>query len=267
MMRPTVILLSVALLGVMRMPFGCGGESRHERKTAHVGKAGSHTNAPASGASVTLAKTNAPPAAIPQTGPQVRITSPLKNEQLDSPDVGVFLQLKDLPVDRGAHVHIILDDQPPEEVTDFLLPVVFRRVGPGLHIVRAFACDASHASYKNPTALAMMWFKVGDSAEPATAFDPARPTLTFNLPMAGYRKSAGKGLPVDFMVSGPVEPGTWRVRVTVDGEEVRVLDRVDPAFTITMGAGDHAVRLELLDAEGRRMKANFAWSERTVRVK
>ncbi len=257
----------MSLLGAMNLPCGCGGQSRQKPQAAAVGKTGSQTNAPPAVASVTPARTHAPPAAIPQTGPQVRITSPLKNEQLDSTDVGVFLQVKDLPVDCGAHVHVILDDLPPEEVTDFLLPVVFRRVGPGLHVLRAFACDAAHVSYKNPAALAMVWFKVTDTGEPAVAFDAARPTLTFNLPLAGYRKAAGKGLPVDFIVSGPVEPGAWRVRVMVDGEEVRTLDRVDPAFMIVLAAGDHAVRLELLDAEGRRMNANFAWSERTVRVK
>jgi len=268
MMRPTAILLCVALLGMMKLPFGCGGQSRHDKKAAHVGRTASQTNAPPASASAPLAKTAAPPPApaIPETGPAVRITSPLKNEVVESSDVGVFLNVKDLPVESGAHIHLMVDNQPPEEITDFLLPVVIRHVAPGLHVVRAFACDGAHVSYKNPTAFAMTWFSVGDSKEPAVAFDPARPTLTFNLPLAAYRKSS-KALPLDFLLTGPVQPGQWRVRVTVDAEPVRVLDRIEPGLTLSLTPGDHAVRLELFDNDGRLMKANFAWSERTVRVR
>lgn len=256
----------MALLGVMKMPFGCGGQSRHEKKAAHVGKAASPTNAPAAAVSAAIAKTNAPPAAVPETGPEVRITSPLKNELVESSDVGVFLKVKDLPADSGGHVHLMVDNQPPEEIADFLLPVVIRQVGPGLHVVRAFACDGAHVSYKNKAAFAMTWFTIGDSRQPVVAFDPALPTLTFNLPLASYRKLP-KNLPVDFLVSGPIEPGQWQVRVTVDAEPLRVLDRVDPAFALSLGPGDHAVRLELFDNDGRLMKANFVWSERTVRLR
>jgi hypothetical protein len=92
------------------------------------------------------------------------------------------------------------------------------------------------------------------------------PTLTFNLPLASYRKPL-KNLPVDFLVNGPIEPSQWQVRVTVDAEPLRVLNRMDPAFTLSLGPGDHAVRLELFDNDGRLMKANFAWSERTVRLR
>ncbi|MBI5394072.1 MAG: hypothetical protein HZA91_02120 [Verrucomicrobia bacterium] len=266
MIRPTVILLSMSLLGAMKMPLGCSGESRHEKKAAAVGKA-ARTNAPPAGVSAPAPKPSPPPAAVPETGPEVRITSPLKNEVVESADVGVFLKVKDLPADSSAHVHVILDNQPPEDVTDFLLPVVLRQVRPGLHVLRAFACDANHVSFKNPAAFAMTWFAVGDSRVPAVAFDPELPTLTFNLPGVAYRKVSTKNLPVDFLVNGPIEPGQWRVRVMVDAEPKGVLDRVDPAFTINLGPGDRAVRLELLDGEGRLMKANFAWSERTVQVR
>jgi hypothetical protein len=185
---------------------------------------------------------------------------------IESADVGVFLKVKDLPVESGAHIHLMVDNQPPEEIGDFLLPVVIRHVAPGLHVVRAFACDGAHTSYKNKTAFAMTWFTVGDSKQPAVAFDPALPTLTFNLPLAAYRKPP-KALPLDFLLTGPVEPGQWRVRVTVDAEPVRVLDRMEPGVTLSLTPGDHAVRLELFDNDGRLMKANFAWSERTVRLR
>lgn len=253
----------MALLGVMKLPFGCGGQSRQEKKAAQAGRTAAQTNAPPA-----AVKTNAPPpaTAVPETGPEVRITSPLRNEVVESADVGVFLKVKNLPVEIGAHIHLMVDNQPPEEVADFLLPVVIRHAGPGLHVVRVFACDGAHVSYKNKSAFAMTWFTVGDSRQPAVAFDPALPTLTFNLPLASYRKSP-KALPLDFLLTGPVDPGQWRVRVTVNAEPVRVLDRMDPAFALNLAPGEHAVRLELFDNEGRLMRANFAWSERTVRLR
>jgi hypothetical protein len=275
MIRPTVILLTLSLLAALKLPFGCGGDKREKHRPAEVGSSQAKSREAATAAAknealqaaITAAAASAPPV-LPETGPEVRITSPLRGETLESRDIGVFLAVKDLPTAQGAHLHVMLDDLPPEDLPDARLPAVFRQIGPGLHVVRAFACDAHHVSFKNRTAFGITWFTLIGAA-PATnmVFDPALPTLTFNLPLTSHRKDEAKKLFADFLVTGPVQHGQWRVRVTVDAERRFRLDRVDPAALLNLGGGEHSVRLELLDADDRLMKANFAWSERTVRVR
>lgn len=252
------------LLAMMKLPFGCGDHKHQTQQPAAIG-----TNAPAAQASA-APQPKVKPLPVPATGPVVTIASPVKNEEVDATDVGVFLKVEEWPDDRGAHVHIMLDDFPPEEVADPALPTVFRHVKPGLHVVRAFACGGDHVSYKNPGAFALVWFRVlgeGGSA----AFDSAAPTLTFNLPEPVCSRAAAKKLPVDFLLSGIAmdDLAAWRVRVSVDGERKLALDASNylNVFLPPLDAGEHAVRLELIDARGRTMKANFAWSERVVRVR
>jgi hypothetical protein len=59
------------------------------------------------------------------------------------------------------------------------------------------------------------------------------------------------------------------VRVSLDGEPQRLLDASNylDVFLPPLAGGDHAVRLELLDGQGRLLKANFAWSERVISVR
>ena len=139
-----------------------------------------------------------------------------------------------------------------------------------MHVVRAFACDDNHISFKNRTAFAMVWFKVAGMGESET-FDPALPTLTFNLPGATCSRTSEKNLPVDFLLSGLALDDTkaWRVRVMLDGEQKFLLDASNyiEVFLPSLSPGAHAVRLELLDGQGQPMKANYGWSERTVRVR
>ena len=262
-MKTVPILLSLVLATAMWL-VGCGGQKPSTSKPAAVG-----TNAPATHASI-AAQPQPKPLPVPATGPSVMITSPVKYEVMDSTDVGVFLKVRDWPDDRGAHVHIMLDDRPPEDVADPMLPTVFRQVKPGVHVVRAFACNGSHVSYKNAAAFAMVWFKVaGEGGN--VAFDSKAPTLTFNLPGPDSPRVAAQKLPVDFLLSGVAldDLKAWRVRVSVDGEPKCVLDASNYLEGVLppLEAGDHAVRLELLDGSGRPLRANFAWSERIVRVR
>ena len=263
-MKTSPIFLSIALLAMTKMPFGCGDHQPESKQPAPLG-----TNTPASQAAV-VSEPLMKPLPVPETGPTVIIASPLNNEELDATDVGVFLKVGDWPADRGAHIHVMLDDQPPEETADPMLPTVLRQVKPGQHVVRAFACNGDHVSYKNRTALATVWFKVtGDGA--SASLDPAAPMLTFNLPGAVISRAGAKRLPVDFLLSGIAldDLAAWRLRVTVDGEPKFTLDASNyrDVFLPPLNAGEHAVRLELIDARGRLMKANFAWSERVVRVR
>jgi len=263
-MKTTIILLSMLLLAMMELPFGCGNPKQHAQQPAALG-----TNA--SGAQASVAPQPAvKPLPVPTHGPLVTITSPVKNEEVNSADIGVFLKVADWPNDRGAHLHVMLDGGAPEEVTDPALPTVFRQVGPGLHVVRAFACGGDHVSYKNPGALALVWFRVAGEGG-GVAFDPSRPTLTFNLPGPVYSRAGAGRVPVDFLLSGIAldDPKGWRVRVSLDGQRKFMLDATSylGVFLPPLEAGEHAVRMELLDARGRATKANFVWSERIVRVR
>lgn len=263
-MKMPPLFLSVLLLAMMKWPLGCGDHKAQTHGPAPLG-----TNAPATqadGGQPAPAK----PLPIPETGPSVTIISPVRGETVESSDVGVFLKVQDLPADAGTHVHVMLDNQPPEMMADPMLPVVFHRVRPGTHVVRAFACDGNHLSFKNRTAFALVWFKVAGIGESET-FNPSLPTLTLNLPGAACSRSNEKNLPVDFLLTGlPMnDTGAWRVRVTVDGEQKFVLNASNylEVFLPPLASGTHAVRLELLDGEGRPIKANYGWSERTLRVR
>ena len=250
-MKASIVLLSFLLLGLLKFPVSCGSSSKaHQPKAAKVGRA-----APKAAAVQ-------PKPSLPAEGPEVRINSPLKDETLTTPDVGIFYKVQKLPAD--AHLHVVLDERAPEELEDPHLPAVFRHLTPGWHVVRIFACGADHVSFKNPGALAAVRFCVGDATK-GVAFDPGLPTLTFNLPPPLSRKT--NRLPVDFVISGPLEHGQWRVRLSVDGELKHDFDWFDPAYRLQLTPGEHEVRMELLNRAGQLMKANFGWSERTVTVR
>jgi hypothetical protein len=252
------------LLAMMKLPFGCAEHKQRARQPVATG-----TNAPVAQIGVAPMPV-VKPLPVPASGPVVVITSPVKDEEVNSTDVGVFLKVADWPDDGGAHVHVMLDDGVPEEVADPAFPTVFRHVKPGVHVVRAFACGGDHVSHKNPGALALAWFRVvGEGG--STAFDPSWPTLTFNQPGPAYSRGGAGRVPVDFLLSGIAldDPKGWRVRVSLDGEQKFLLDATNylGVFLPPLGVGEHAVRMELLEARGRAMKANFAWSERVVRVR
>jgi len=252
------------LLAMMKLPFGCAEHKQRAQQPAATG-----TNAPAAQVGV-APKPVVKPISVPTSGPMVMIASPVKDEEVNSTDVGVFLKMAEWPDGGDAHVHVMLDDGAPEEVADPALPTVFRHVKPGLHLARAFACGGDHVSYKNPGALALVCFRVSGEGG-GVVFDPSRPTLTFNQPGLFYSRAGAGRVPVDFLLSGIAldNPKDWRVRVSLDGEQKFLLDATNylGVFLPPLGAGEHAVRMELVDGRGRAMKANFAWSERVVRVR
>ncbi len=260
-MRMQPIFLSVTLLAMLKLPFGCGEHKAQSNAPATAG-----TNAPAARVSASQSAA-VKPLPVPENGPSVAIISPAKNETVDSSDVGVFLKVQNLPADAGGHLHVMLDNQAPVTPADPMLPIVFHRVKPGLHVLRAFACDANHRSFKNRTAFGLTWFKVAGVGD-AESFDPSLPTLTFNLPGAACSSATAKNLPVDFLIDGlPLgDIDAWRVRVVVDGEPKLLVNagNYNTAVLPPLDGGTHAVRLELLDGREQPVRANFGWSERML---
>lgn len=170
--------------------------------------------------------------------------------------------------DQGQHVHLILDERPYEAVYDVTEPVVFRDLEPGAHLLVAFPSRQWHESVKETGASDMTWFFVGDTAGVAP-FDPDGPLLTYSRPKGEYEGADADSVMVDFYLANATlgrGEGEYVVRLTVDGSQTFEIDRWAPHYIVGLSEGEHAFRLDLLDAALEPVGGEFASTERIITI-
>jgi len=129
---------------------------------------------------------------IDEHQPQVSIVSPRPNEVLKDDTVSVKFQVKDLPIFKdeklglGPHLHVLLDNGPYQAVYDLNKPLVFEKVTPGTHTIRAIASRPWHESFKNDGAFAQLTFHVFAKTEDNSP-NPDLPLLTYSRPQGPSR--------------------------------------------------------------------------------
>lgn len=197
--------------------------------------------------------------------PQVKILSPKPGAVIESDQVSVELQVKDLPIFKdaklnlGSHVDVVLDNQSSRSVYDLSAPLVFKDLEPGTHTLRVFASRPWHESFKNEGAYAQVTFHL---FTPSNQNNPSSnlPLLTYNAPSGSY---GAEPILLDFYLSnaplkldtdlssGKASPGQdWQIRCTINGQSF-VLDRWQPLYLTGFHPGQNWVRLELIDAQGQ----------------
>lgn len=211
----------------------------------------------------------APPQAIQDLGqlltayqPQVKILSPQPNQVLQSTEVSVRLQVRDLPLfknetfEMGPHLHVILDNQPYQAVYDTSEPLVFSDLEPGTHTLRVFASRPWHESFKNDGAYDQVTFHL---FSPTLDNSPTvgTPQLTYSRPKGSYGAEPImldfylKDAPLHFVARQDSEDDIkdWRIRCTINGESF-LFDQWQPVYLKGFKTGQNWLKLELLDEDG-----------------
>ncbi|WP_339378662.1 hypothetical protein [Calothrix sp. NIES-2100] len=201
--------------------------------------------------------------------PQVAIATPQPDQVLLDNKVTVRFQVKDLPIfknlqlELGPHLHVILDNQPYIAVYDLNQPLVFSDLAPGTHTLRVFASRPWHESFKNEGAYAQTKFHIVTKTEDNNP-DPSLPLLTYSRPKGDY---GAEPILLDFyLTNAPLHLvaqdnpkdniSDWRIRCTINGESF-VLDRWQAIYLKGFKPGKNWVKLEFLDNQGNPVKNVF----------
>jgi hypothetical protein len=192
--------------------------------------------------------------------PQVSIVSPKPDEVLNSEQVAVKFDVKNLPIFKnadfglGPHIHVTLDNQEYKALYDLSQTATFENLSPGTHTIRAFASRPWHESFKNKGAYAQVSFNVLTKTGENTP-EAKTPLLTYSRPVGTY---GAEPVMLDFYLqNAPLhlldkdEPTIedWQVRATVNGQSF-TFDRWEPIYLKGLKSGKNWVKLELLEDDG-----------------
>ena len=246
------------------------------------GKQRAEPNSPSGAAS--LLQEVAPPGAAQQLSdqlrgkqPQLSVVSPKPGSQVGAGDWSLQLRLDDWPVlesselGAGPHVVVQLDHQEPQRIfaTDSkgLISVSMPALTPGSHHLSAFAALpwGEAAAGKNAR---IQWQLYRGLATPEALPDLDAPQLVAVPPQ---QLAAGAAVPINwFLFNAPLQhlrdgDEQWRLRLSLDGSSV-VLDRAQSLWLKPLKAGEHFLKLELLDGDGNPLQPAFNSLVQELRV-
>ncbi len=225
---------------------------------------------------------------------EVRFVFPLEGElKTDSPVI-VQLRLEAFPIgfnsdfprareirdsDEGQSIHIILDgkhhfdineaidDVAENEEIDFdqiIQAKIPYNLSDGIHILRTFPVRSFGESLKNPKCFAATYFYFG-KAEKKPSFDLEKPYLTYNCPEGEF--TSGQPILLDFYLSNTqLSKDGYKVRLTIDGSDKRILTDWVPYYIYGLKKGSHSIKLELLDPNNKVLAPLFNDLEQKIVV-
>ena len=200
-------------------------------------------------------------------------------------DLKGYKPMMDMETKMGNHIHVILDNQPYEAYYNLGQEFELRNVSDGEHTLRVFPSRPWHESYKNDNAFQMIRFTVknggADADKPTTTnanqtmanaanasatpegkdmqastagpVDRAKPLVTYSRPKGEYKGADAEAIMIDFWLSNARlvgNGGEYRVRLSVDGKEVKMIEKWEPIWFSGWTNGKHTVKLELVDKDG-----------------
>ena len=217
----------------------------------------------------------APPGAAQQLSdqlrgrqPQLSVISPKPGSEIATGEWTLQLQLEDWPVlesselGPGPHVVVQLDQQEPLRIFESnakgVISVAMPPLMPGSHHLSAFAALpwGEAAAGKNAR---IQWQLYRGLATPEALPDLQAPQL---VAVAPQQLSAGAAVPINwFLLNAPLQhlrdgDEQWRLRLSLDGSSV-VLDRAQSLWLKPLKAGEHFLKLELLDGDGNPLQPAF----------
>jgi len=226
----------------------------------------------------------APPGAAQQLSdqlrsrqPQLSVVSPKSGSQVPAGEWTLQLQLDDWPVlesselGAGPHVVVQLDQQEPQRIfqsdSKGLISIAMPALTPGSHHLSAFAALpwGEAAASKNAR---IQWQLYRGLATPEALPDLDAPQL---VAIAPQQLAAGAAVPINwFLFNAPLQhlrdgDEQWRLRLSLDGSSV-VLDRAQSLWLQPLKAGDHFLKLELLDGDGNPLQPAFNSLVQELRV-
>lgn len=220
---------------------------------------------------------------------ELRSSTPIKGQiKVEGYFLGVdseFPRKKEVYNDPdGQSLHVFIDNQPYfalnealiDALQDFeeyydqtvMLEIPFT-LQPGMHVMRVFPVRSFNESLK------------GDNCYDAHVFyyriiknnpqmDIDGPYLTYNEPQGEFSSDKDKQKPIllDFYIHNcALSKDGYKVRLSIDDANQRILTSWQPYYIYGLKRGSHRIRLELLDAQNKRVPGLFNDVERTIIVK
>lgn len=181
---------------------------------------------------------------------------------------------------RGQSVHIIvdgkhhfdideaIDDISENEEIDFdqtLETTIPYTLTDGIHILRAFPVRSFGESLKGGSCFEATYFYFG-KAEKKPSIDLSKAFLTYNMPEGEF--TGNKPILLDFYVSNTqLSNDGYKVRLTIDGTDKRLLTAWVPYYIHGLKKGSHTIKLELLDPRNNVTPPLFDDLQQTIVVK
>ncbi|HSB64267.1 MAG TPA: hypothetical protein VLJ18_08890 [Thermoanaerobaculia bacterium] len=155
-----------------------------------------------------------------------------------------FETFEDEATKSGQHLEILVDNVSTAfPWRDATKPYTFKSLPRGTHTVRIFPVRPWGEAIKEPSALAMVTFHVGEK-DGKNTIEPGSPVLTIVSPRGKMKGEAGKVL-LDVLVTGcPVAeqsvPDSCRLRYKLDTQPEVTLTKAEPVWLENLAPGRHA---------------------------
>jgi hypothetical protein len=185
---------------------------------------------------------------------------------------------------EGQSLHIIIDNQPYVQVNEALIDALddvedyfdqtadFEipfKLQPGMHVIRAFPVRSYNESVKSDKAFAASVFYFQEKKNNPQV-DLTKPYLTYNEPQGEYdfKKNNPQPLLLDFYITNcDLSKDGYKVRLTIDNENMRTLTSWQPYYIYGLKKGMHRLRLELLDPQNNSVPGIFNDVTKTIVIK
>lgn len=225
---------------------------------------------------------------------EVRFAFPLEGEVKTENPVITQLRIEAFPLgfmtdmprareirdsDEGQCIHIIvdgkhhfdineaIDDISENEEIDFdqiIQAKIPYKLSDGIHILRAFPVRSYGESLKNSRCFAATYFYFGKAAS-KPSIDLNKPYLTYNAPEGEF--SGNKPILLDFYLTNTqLSKDGYKVRLTIDGTDKRILTEWVPHYMYGLKKGSHTIKLELLDPQNKVLAPLFNDLEQKIVV-
>jgi hypothetical protein len=183
---------------------------------------------------------------------------------------------------EGQSIHIVIDNQPYFAVNEDLLDALdvieeyfdqtaeFEipfKLQPGMHTIRAFPVRSFNESLKtdNCFAASIFYYKQKKSENQV---DLSLPYLTYNEPQGEYSSKNSQPILLDFYITNcELSRDGYKVRLTIDNSDKRVLTEWIPYYIYGLGKGMHTIRLELIGNDNNPVGGYFNDIQRTIVIK
>lgn len=222
-------------------------------------------------------------------GNELRASSPIKGQiRLEGFALGVDTEQprrKEIWNDsKGQSLHVFIDNQPYfpvnealidalddvenyfDQTADFEIPF---KLQPGMHVIRVFPVRSYNESVKSERAFAASIFYYQERKDNPQV-DLSQPYLTYNEPQGEYDYDRKNLQPIllDFYVTNcNLSKDGYKVRLTIDNENQRILTSWQPYYIYGLKKGQHRIRLELLDPQNNYVSGLFNDVTRTIVIK
>ncbi len=181
---------------------------------------------------------------------------------------------------EGQAVHFIVDGRPyiaineaidemsESDEVDYDQTIISKlsyKLPQGEHILRVLLVRSFDECLKGPNAFQAANFYV-EKKTPALSADLSKPYLTYNQPQGEFEMK--KPILLDFFLSNTqLSKDGYKVRLTIDGSDKRLLTEWSPYYIYGLKKGSHTIKLELLDQRNSVIKPLFDDLQKTIVVK